>query len=50
MRNANQPPFLRPRTKDALLVGLFWLLLVGSAAGTGIFLTRLITWTWRHLR
>lgn len=50
MKNANPTPLLRPRTKDALYLALFWSLLAGTAIGSFITITHLITWTSQHFR
>lgn len=50
MRNANPTPLLRPATKDALFVALFWGLLTCAAVGAYLTITHLLTWTSQHCR
>ena len=50
MRNANPTPFLRPATKDALFVGLFWLLIAASCVGGYLTTSHFLTWTSQHFR
>lgn len=50
MKNANAKKLLHPRTKDALYLGLFWLLVAAAITGSYLTTTHLITWTSQHCR
>lgn len=50
MKNANPTPFLRPRTKDALYLALFWLLVAASAIGAYLTTTHFLAWTSQRFR